>query len=285
MVKNDTIIIKKDRKSMKKNHFQGYYFKHSTEDLSISFIVGEAGGLSFIQAVTNDKSYNFNFKEIQIGEKILIGENIFSTKGIKIRLPNINGDIEYGSLTPINYNILGPFALIPMECKHFIISMSHNLKGKMNIERKEIDFSKGRGYIEGDYGKSFPKRYVWLHSNMFKKDISVMAAIATVPIFKSKIMGCIAIVNYNSKEYRFATYLGAEIAEYGNKKIILRQGKYTLEIEIIANEGHKLYSPKNGSMTDIIRESNSSKGNFRLVHGKSIIFDEKSENISFEYNF
>ena len=72
-------------------------------------------------------------------------------------------------------NSMGFFAYFPfMQCYHEIVSMSHSLNGSLNFS-EAIDFSGGEGYIEKDWGTSFPKEYVWIQSNNFEKsDASIL---------------------------------------------------------------------------------------------------------------
>ena len=133
--------------------FKGYYYKHQKNNNVISFIVGKANNEEFIQIITNDKSYNVPF----------IGQNKFSTDGIDLNIMyddlSVKGKLTYSNLSPIKYDIMEPFKFFPMECKHTIVSMRHKLEGKLNFNGKELDFSNGIGYIEGDSGRSFPKNY------------------------------------------------------------------------------------------------------------------------------
>lgn len=53
--------------------------------------------------------------------------------------------------------IMGWYAWVPtMECYHGVVSLDHAISGKLMIEDQAHDFNGGRGYIEKDWGKSFP---------------------------------------------------------------------------------------------------------------------------------
>lgn len=43
------------------------------------------------------------------------------------------------------------------------------VEGTVKVNDQEIDFTGGRGYIEKDWGSSFPKRYIWIQSNHFEE--------------------------------------------------------------------------------------------------------------------
>jgi hypothetical protein len=53
---------------------------------------------------------------------------------------------------------MGWYSFIPfMECKHGIVSANHKIKGKITVNNQIIDFDEGQGYIEKDWGTSFPE--------------------------------------------------------------------------------------------------------------------------------
>ena len=145
----------------------------------------------------------------------------------------------------------------PMECRHGIISMRHTLFGEVVLNGKTIDFSGGLGYIEMDAGRSFPKSYIWVQSNDFKEPCSVFASVATIPFLFFHFVGTIALVLYEGREYRFATYLGAKVLACTENQIVLKQGKQQLEIWLRPDAGLKLAAPDKGDMSRTILENPS----------------------------
>ena len=80
---------------------------------------------------------------------------------------------------------------------------------KSNAE--SINFTGGRGYIEKDWGQSFPAGYVWFQSNHFDiAGTSLTASIAVIPWLGSAFRGFIVGLWHQDKLYRFATYTGAK---------------------------------------------------------------------------
>ena len=76
--------------------------------------------------------------------EIIIGKNRFGEKGIRLALQvpglNIKGKLNFGVLSPLKYDIMGPFSLVPfMECRYGgkCASMGKNmiLTGRMGIGR------------------------------------------------------------------------------------------------------------------------------------------------------
>ena len=91
--------------------------------------------------------------------------------------------------------IMGPYSFIPfMECYHGILSMNHNISGVINHNGIDISFDGGKGYMEKDWGHSFPKAYIWMQSNHFSKpNISIKSSIAIIPWLKSSFIGHIIL--------------------------------------------------------------------------------------------
>lgn len=260
-----------------KNYFDGYYLKHQKGDQTLCLIVGKSNSGKFIQVITEDFSDQIP----------LTDGNVFSKKGIilDVQTPKLSmtGKIRYGALTPIKYDIMGPFQFFPMECSHGIVSMYHRLEGKVRLNGEVIDFTGGKGYIEKDSGCSFPSEYVWVQANDFQKPCAVMAAVASIPFYGLNFRGCICIIQYQGQEYRLATYLGVRVVQCTRNRIVLKQGKYRLDIQIKESSGHLLDAPENGEMIRCIRESAACFAEFRFYLRERIIFHLSTHYASFEY--
>lgn len=260
-----------------KEFFDGYYYKHHKGKNTIAFIHGTASDGEFIQIITDTNSYHVPY----------IGNNVFNIHGIKIAINekdfSISGEIKYDKITPIKYDIMGIFKYLPMECTHGIISMHHTLRGSLVLNGEVLDFTDGVGYIEKDSGTSFPKSYLWVQCNDFTQKSSIMASIADIPLYGLNFKGCICVVYYLGKEYRLATYLGVRIKRYNKNNIVLRQGKYRLEITINQSLGHKLYAPNCGKMSRTIHETPSCTGNFKFYINNKLLFNLSSDSVSFEF--
>ena len=91
--------------------------------------------------------------------------------------------------------------------------------------------------------------------------------------------------NYNKKEYRFATYLGATVKKLGDNSVTVKQGCMELEATLIEPSSFGLNAPCNGSMVRTIRESTSCIASYRFrIKGKTV-FAFKTNRASFEYEY
>ena len=90
--------------------------------------------------------------------------------------------------------------------------MKNKINGSINLNGKEFIFKDGYGYIEKDWGCSFPKSYIWCQGNSFsKRDASFMISIADIPFKLFNFRGLICSLIIDNYEYRFATYNNCKI--------------------------------------------------------------------------
>jgi tocopherol cyclase len=295
--------------SKSKEYFEGWYYKQVSKDEKsvISFIPGISmfnNDLhSFLQYIfikidENEKKviktgyvrYAMeDFKVINNPFMLQVGENIFTENRVSIKVENdtvnLKGTLELGSLTPIERsiltpNIMGYFAYIPkMECYHGIVSMNHSISGVLRINNEDIDFNEGKGYVEKDWGTSFPKKYIWIQCNNFKdKNTSIFCSIALIPFMKSSFLGHISNIMINGEEYRFATYNNSKfkIQSTTNGKIVLllENSKVKVKIEATLNESGELISPYKGKMQGAVKEGLSGEVKIYLYNVQDEIIYE-----------
>lgn len=297
-----------EKKYLKKNktYFEGWYFKNTSNNLNISFIPGinitKNKKESFIQIITKNTSYyiNYDIKDFHYNHSpffIKIANNFFSKDEIHIDINDKNikifGTLKYSNNININTNlfnpnIMGPFSYIPfMECNHAVISMKNNINGTLTINNNKFMFNNDTGYIEKDWGCSFPKNYIWIQGNNFKNiNASFMLSIANIPFKIFSFKGFICSLIINNKEYRFATYNNSKIIKYeikdNNLDIVLKKGKYYLDIQSKYNNKNKLKAPVKGNMNKDIYESIDSEIKITLMENNTIIFEDISINAGLE---
>ena len=251
-------------------------------------IAGTSADHAFIQIITNTDSYYFrDFSPVYRKRGTLyLGGNTFSKDGLDIHIDDhavsIHGCIRYADLTPLRYDIMGPFKFFPMQCRHKIISLLHRLEGSLSINGEVIDFTGGTGYIEGDSGTSFPDNYMWIQCNDFYERVCISVSLADVPFAGTQFQGCIGVVYLNGVEYRMATYRGVKVLFCNENRIILKQGNLGLDISIGPGTGHALAAPKNGDMCRAIQERIVCGARFLFTKNSEKLFDQYSKNASFE---
>lgn len=280
----------------KSNYFEGWYFKHSSKDINIAFIpsisvVNKHERKAFIQVICNafTERFEFEYSDFKAKSKelyIKIKDNIFSDKGITLNLINdrynIKVDLQYSSFLKIKNDIMGPFKYFPlMECVHKIYSMKHLVNGVITINNKEYAFKDDLGYLEGDYGVSFPNKYIWVQANNLD-DGAFFLSVATIPYCKLKFTGLIASLIIGQKEYRFATYNLAKILINTKDHIRIKKRKFVLDVYMKDSDKLVLAAPKNGDMTRLVHESMEAEIEILLTENGNTIFKNKASNASIE---
>lgn len=269
---------------MYNKQFEGWYYKQRSENYMLAFIPGRAESGAFVQMIDNSGTKNFEMPDFYVnGNTVRTGNCIFSPSGAIVQLPGVVGTLSYGNTTPLCSDIMGPFAHLPMQCKHGVVSMYHTVNGSIIIDGEKHIFNGGSGYTEKDCGRSFPKSYIWLQCNDFPIPCSVMLSIAHIPFLGFSFSGCICAIIYQGQEYRFATYNGVKILKAENNKICLKQGDLVLKIKIRPNNsGHSLFAPKNGKMSQVIRESCDAYISLHLTRSGQTIVKCESQYATYE---
>lgn len=271
------------------NRFKGYYFKCSGKEHTLALIPASHGGSASLQIITDARSYSLEYPHIIFGNKIprvKLGGSVFSERKIRLDIDRKNvkakGMLYFGSLTPPKYDIMGIFkATAPiLQCRHRVISMLHKVNGFVRINGEKFVFNNGSGYIEGDEGSSFPKRYIWAQG--FFGGGSVMLSVADVPIAGVTINGVIAAIYAYGKEYRLATYLGAKAVSAGEDFAEIKQRGFSLFVKRLSDNSHPLYAPREGKMNRIIRENPKCRLYCRFAKNNSVLLEFITEQGSWE---
>lgn len=216
--------------------FEGWYFKlvdrtgnHRYAVIpGISLSQGGSGPHCFVQLLdgrTGETEYHTYPLEAFFADRynlnVRIGPNTFTSHGLTLDLPkttnHIRGNVAFSRLSPWPVKwyapgIMGWYAWVPfMECYHGVLSFDHEITGILFINDRAVDFTGGRGYIEKDWGKSFPSAWVWMQSNHFSTTgTSFTASIAMIPWIGSSFRGFIIGLQHKGNLLRFATYTGAK---------------------------------------------------------------------------
>lgn len=194
------------------NRFCGWYFRCQSKTDTVAFIpaihttYGERSGSLQIISDTESRLVPFSREDVRVSSKYphaVLGKNVFREDGIRLDLNTqelaAKGELRFGPLTPIRYNIMGPFRYVPcMECRHNVVSMRHTVSGSLQINGRDYCFQNDEGYIEGDCGRSFPRHYVWTQS--FFEEGSLILSAAEIPLWPFCFTGIIGIIYLGGKE-------------------------------------------------------------------------------------
>lgn len=215
----------------RKGYFEGWYYKFVSESNRAYAVIPGVSlkkdrSFAFIQTINGDDGKTTftefpieDFKTTETPFSVSIGNNSFSCNRVELgdRLP-VKGCVDI--INPRQYQsvlsrpgIMGWYRYVPfMECYHGVVSTGHRLSGSLESGSDKIDLVGGRGYIEKDWGTSFPSSYIWMQSNSFaEKDHSFMLSVARIPWFGSQFRGFLGFLDLGSRIITFTTYTGAQL--------------------------------------------------------------------------
>ena len=278
-----------------KNYFCGWYFKCQSDAQTLAVIpaVHTANGVrsGCVQIISDRDNWNVPLSGQRLHMRrdvpcAVLGDSRFQKDGFVLSLhtPSVSavGSVRFEALSPIRYDIMGPFRCVPfLECRHSVFSMRHRVTGWLRINETDYIFSNDAGYIEGDRGRSFPKRYVWTQCCFAGG--SLMLSAADIPLGPVSFTGIICVVLLRGREYRLATYLGAKVVRIGGGAITIRQGDFTLTAALLDKTARPLQAPVNGAMVRLVRENAACRARYLFTKGKETLLSLETANASFEY--
>lgn len=263
------------------NSFDGYYFKQTQNGRTLALIAGRCGEESFVQVAADAQAYRFSFPAPPGSDPLRAGGCRFGAEGVRLSLPQVQGELTYRALTPPRYDIMGPFACLPMECRHGIVSWRHEVYGTLTVAGTPYRFDGGAGYIERDSGRAFPRTYTWMQTLEFA-DMSIFLAVADIPLAGRRFTGGLAAVWWQGREYRLATYLGASARADAGGAVLWQPGRaFSAEI-LRRGTPCALDAPVAGRMSGRVGESNNAAVRFRLWDRGRLLFERRGEQVSLE---
>jgi len=217
--------------------------------------------------------------------EVAIAGSRFSTSGVVLDIEagetsvgqRVRGAVRFGPwrpwpVTARSPGVMGPYGFVPfMECNHGILSLDHRLEaGHLEVDGCRTGFAGGRGYVEKDWGRSFPAGYVWTHSNHFESPAtSLTAAVAIIPWLTGAFRGYIIGLLHEGALHRFTTYTGAvlERLELGDTglRLRIRNRTHRLEVDARRSEGAILHAPYEKQMIARVAETMTSEVDVRLA--------------------
>lgn len=297
----------------KKGYFEGWYLKliDQTRTAVFALIPGVSIGktkeeshafVQLINAVTGKTEYfRFAFDAFSADRNkfdVRIGNNHFWDGGIDVDLQNETTslkaslrfeNIEKYPTSLLHPGIMGPFSFVlGMECYHGIVNIRHTIVGNMTYNGALLEMTGGEGYIEKDWGKSFPQVWLWMQANHFSNpNSSFMFSIARIPWLGTSFTGLISFLRTDQGFFRFATYNRSKVQSLkmdGDQiKATLKSPTHTLSFTANYARGGILKAPKNGMMLREIEESITAEISLELYdHHGNMLYQDASNRAGME---
>lgn len=280
--------------------FEGWYYKLVSADgrhrlaLIPALFIGKRpeDTHAFIQVFDGTRNVNhylrydatqFHADEEQL--EVSLGGCRFTRDHVQVRIDRpelqLHGDIALEGTRPWpvtwrSPGVMGWFAWLPiMECYHGVVSMDHALKGSLQWNGERVDFEGGRGYVEKDWGRSFPSVWMWMQSNHFEHapGTSFMASVAEIPLLAYRFAGFLSGLWHDGRLYRFATYTGARTTELDvsapHVRWVVEDREHRLEVHGERGAFAQLAGPTPDDMERTVRESLSGHVELKLIDRRS----------------
>ena len=285
--------------------FEGWYFKvvEPTGRYRFAFIPGVSWGKrshAFVQ-VLDGANARAGYHEYPLETfwaaadrfEVHVGPNRFTHNEMTLLIDRpeqqVSGTLRFGGLSPWPVTLAAPgimgwYAWVPfMQCYHGVVSLDHQIYGSLLVDGQEIDFTGGRGYIEKDWGRSFPEAWIWFQTNHFETPgASLTASIAIIPWVRTAFPGFIIGLWHGGHLYRFATYTGAKVErlEVTEQTVdwVVSDRRHRLEMFVTQGEGRGfglLKGPDGAEMGKRVNETLSATVRARLSEKASgrVVFE------------
>jgi hypothetical protein len=217
---------------------------------------------------------------------------------------------------------MGPFSWVTiMQCYHHVLSMRHVILGTIQFGQNLQTNVSGIGYLEKDWGQSFPSTWIWGQTNQWISTSPISASLffsfAIVPVgLGFELPGFLVIFEHNNQFYHFNTYLLSIV-----HNLVLNNNtnhlsftiydlffEYKLSVRVQfddANSGTLLYGPRQGRMEKFVKEMLDNNAHFdvrlsKLIpatsmeenddsfvhHGyrEHVLFEARTQHVAFELN-
>jgi hypothetical protein len=291
----------------KQRYFEGWYFKLVSHDqkIAVAVIPGIAiydssdrhAFIQLIDGIGEQVSYHkYPLDTFHADAETLtvrIGDNLFTDRFVDLHIPELNGRIDFSETVPIKKSVFSPgimgwYSFVPkMQCYHGIVSMHHTLSGKTHGTLGEVHWDRGVGYLEKDWGSSFPRSWIWMHSNHYRETekASLMASIAHIPWLGSYFPGFIVVLYLNGREFRFATYNGAKMkckVEENCVRLAFKRAGRCLEIKALKGPSAALRSPVSGQMIGKVNESLQARLETTLTENGAVVWKDTGSSAGLE---
>lgn len=289
--------------------FEGFYFKgYSNENIFIiicGYTKSKNNTVAFLQATIPGEKvnyYEYPLDQLITTKKLFtfkIGRNSFSKNGIIINEDGCNINIRFNDFdswprTVLSPSIMGSLSHVPkVECKHDVISPHLSMEGNVQINATQLEINRGIGYIDKNWGRSFPKRYFWGHLNGFSDpSISLQFAKGVPSWGPLRIPVHIGFLRINDELHVFRSWKKEKMTmiNVGHFEILIENKNWKIRIELKIGHSLKLRAPIEGELIDNIVEYAGGEA-FVQISKKNekknevLILAEKIHGTTFEQRF
>ncbi len=254
-------------------YFEGWYYKFVFPGRRFAIIPGVSWAPddphAFVQWLDGDSGvshyHRYPVEAFRFGKSrfwIEVADNRFSLSSLAVDIPSLKADAVILEPTGwptsvVSPGTMGPYSFVPkMECNHAVLVMDATAAGSVD----GVQYSHGRCYVEKDWGRSFPKGWVWAQSNSFTKPgVSVTCSVARVPFRNTAFAGFLIGLLADGRLHQFTTYNGARVERVSlteeSVDLTVERRQRRLSLTLHRAGGTVLAAPHDGAMTGRIMET------------------------------
>lgn len=254
--------------------FEGFYFKGYQKDGILLVIIcgyskSRSGSHAFLQVSTPENGtqyFEYELSSINRQEGTFnfdIGPHSFSNKGISINEEDCKIAIEFTQFfkwprSILNPSIMGLLGHVPrVECKHDIVSPGIVLKGSARINGSTYKFTNASGYIDKNWGESFPKSYYWGHITGFTDPSISIQFTKGYPLWgRWRVPVYVGFLKIGENIHTFHSWKidKMTLINVGHHEIYLENRKWKVTVKLNPGIPLNLRAPSKGSLNDKIVE-------------------------------
>jgi len=266
-------------KFKKRNFFEGWFHKIYSAKHQTSFVIiygyttgnyyDKFGFIQFLIPNKNVEIYYFSKNEISYNPKnhsVQMGSNILSLKEIKINLKDIYMDLNISDNLPISSfkNSMGYAYFIPtLPCYHSILNKSHLISGEINLFNNKYLLDNDLGYMEKNWGTSFPEKYFWIQAvEPNNPNVSLLFSQAEIKWMGKSFIKHVGHLRLNGEELDLRTLTLFNVS-YDNTNpenitITIKSKQIKLEMSFSVAKKYMFKGPLKGKLSrDILHHSDS----------------------------
>lgn len=303
-------------KNRKSNFFEGWYFKliDSSMEYPIAIIPGisketnSKNSHSFIQILLG-KDIKYFYKRYDVDSfsahnsifHVEIDNSKFSLEGLDIHIVDkdvsIKGSLKFKNIikwpdSKLNPGSMGFYNYLNfMECYSQVCALNMKLEGNLEINGKNIDFTNGKGYIEKNWGKSFPHGWIWVQCNNFKNANGALScSIGHIPFPLGSFRGFLVGFDVSGVFYSFTTINRSTISiteKESDVLIVLHNKNHKLTIKTKSSKSNFMLcnGPKDGGMIPLVEETLTGEVAVELkeLNSNKVLFHDTGACTGIEY--
>ena len=266
------------------------YHRFGVEEFGVGDLPVEARRARAAGAADSPRPQSFARAEFGLH----VGGSWFCESGCHVEVPGLTLSLGFRQNTPWPWRpwspgAMGPFSFAPgMQCRHGVVSLWHRAEGRVASGGETREFA-GVGYVEKDWGRSFPRGWVWLQTSHLDGVVGpscIMVSAGRVPWVTGAFAGFIAAVLWEGRLEVFATFNGAEmtldIGEDVARMSFSRRG-LRLRLAVTPSAGVDLVAPAgSGGMVGRVNESLTSTAEVEVSERGAVALATRARWVGYE---